>query len=201
MLYPNGTRVRPHVSSPYGPRDPNIGISSFHAGADLVGFRRIYAVAAGRVTFAGWLNDAAGNTIIIDHGKGVTSVYMHNAEHDVRTRDRVREGQQIAVMGETGNASGPCNHLEIRVRGKSTEPLGYIAARLTRNPAPAGTTTEEYPDMFIAIIRKKDWYLVTGGKACLLGAASGARDSGAPILNFVDDWAVNQLKSVVTGIK
>lgn len=60
--------------------------------------------------------------------------------------------------------------------------------------------TEE-DSMFIAIVRKKDWYLVTGGKACLLGAASGARESGAPILNFVDDWAVAQLKTVVSGIK
>lgn len=55
--------------------------------------------------------------------------------------------------------------------------------------------------MFIAIVRGKDWYLVTGGKACLLGAASGARESGAPILTFPDDWSVKQLQSIVAGIK
>lgn len=70
-------------------------------------------------------------------------------------------------------------------------------------PVPASSTipNNQEESMFIAIVRKKDWYLVSGGKACLLGAASGARESGAPILNFVDDWAVNQLKKITTGIK
>ena len=89
------------------------------------------------------------------------------------------------------------------------EPWHYDIPDIFRTPpaAPAGGNSKpliipsEEDSMFIAIIKKKDWYLVTGGKACLLGAASGARDSGAPILNFVDDWAVNQLKKIVTGIK
>lgn len=69
-------------------------------------------------------------------------------------------------------------------------------------PAVGGVTIPGKEDsMFIAIVKKKDWYLVTGGKACLLGSGSGARESGAPILNFVDDWAVKQLKAVVSGIK
>lgn len=89
------------------------------------------------------------------------------------------------------------------------EPWHYDIPDIFRTPpaAPTGggntpiTIPSEEDSMFIAIIRKKDWYLVVGGKACLLGAASGARASGAPILHFVDDWAVNQLKTVVTGIK
>lgn len=194
MLYPNGTTTRPRVSSPYGPRDPRIGVSSFHAGVDLIGYAVIHAVASGVVTFAGRMNSAAGNTVVIDHGAGVTSVYMHNASHKVTRGQRVTEGQPIAVMGDTGNASGPCNHLEIRAHGKHTEPLTYIAARLTSTP-----TQED--SMFIAIVRKKDWYLVVGGRACLLGAASDARNSGAPILYFPDDWAVNELAKIVTGIK
>lgn len=142
MLYPNGTTTRPTVSSPYGPRDPSIGVSGWHNGADLIGFATIQAVAAGLVTFAGWLNDAAGYTVVIDHGGGVSSIYMHNAAHHVRRGQRVTEGQRIARMGMTGNASGLCNHLEIRVHGKSTEPLGYIAKRLT-NPKPATTPRDE----------------------------------------------------------
>lgn len=142
MLYPNGTTRRPAVSSPFGPRDG--GAFSFHYGADLIGFRTIRAVAAGRVTFAGWMNNAAGYTVAIDHGGGVTSVYMHNASHHVRRGEHVTEGQPIAVMGDSGNATGPCNHLEIRVRGRSVEPLGYIAAQLTA-PAPTGNPTSPNP--------------------------------------------------------
>jgi hypothetical protein len=166
MLYPNGTTSRPRVSSPYGPRDSSIGISSFHAGADLIGFGTIHAIAAGRVTFAGWMNNAAGRTVIIDHGNGITSVYMHNDTHRVRRGDRVTEGQPIATMGDTGNASGPCNHLEIRIRGKRTEPLAYIAARLPRTPAPTSapttTPTKEEEEMPIIIVQRKNSQLAKG---------------------------------------
>lgn len=166
MLYPNGTDRRPKVSSPYGRRDPRIGVSSFHAGADLIGFSTVHAVAAGRVTFAGRMNNAAGNTIVIDHGNGVTSVYMHNRSHKVRRGQRVTEGQPIAVMGSTGNASGTCNHLEIRVHGKSTSPLGYISRHLT--------TTNEGEEMLQNIKgkagkRSGGTWLLAGGKAVFLG--------------------------------
>lgn len=78
--------------------------------------------------------------------------------------------------------------------------VGTIGGTPTTTCAGSATTGSEYPDMFIAIVRNKDWYLVVGGKACLLGKASGARESGAPILNFPDEWAVTQLKKIVTGI-
>lgn len=90
------------------------------------------------------------------------------------------------------------------------EPWHYDVPDIFRTPpaaAPAGGNSKpviipsEEDSMFIAIIKKKDWYLVIGKEACLLGAASGARGSGAPILKFDDDWAVNQLKTIVAGIK
>lgn len=169
MLYPNRSTTRPRVSSPFG-RRPGVGAFPFHYGADLIGFRTIHAVAAGRVTFAGWLNDAAGYTVIIDHGGGVTSLYMHNARHHVSRYDLITEGEHIADMGATGNASGNCNHLEIRVRGVSVEPLAYIAARLTRNGS-ATTTTKQEEEMPIAILERtnsqltKSLYDVRTGKA------------------------------------
>lgn len=136
MLFPNGSPIQPNVSSPFGPRKG--GAFSVHYGADLTGFTTIRAVAPGKVTFAGWMNAAAGNTIIIDHGNGVSSVYMHNASHKVSRGARVSEGDPIATMGATGNASGPCCHLEIRINGTSVDPLPYIATRVTR---PAGAST------------------------------------------------------------
>lgn len=174
MLYPNGTRSRPRVSSPYGPRDSRVGVSSFHAGADLIGYDIIHAVSAGVVTFAGWMNGAAGNAIVIDHGNGVTSVYMHNASHKVKRGQHVTEGQAIAVMGSTGNATGDCNHLEIRIHGKSTEPLAYIAARLPK-PTTTSTTNTTGDDEMIQNIggkagkRSGGTYLFKDGKATFLG--------------------------------
>lgn len=182
MLYPDGTTKRPRVSSPYGPRDPRIGVSSIHAGADLIGFSTIHAVAAGVVTFAGWMNSAAGNTIVIDHGNGVTSVYMHNALHHVRRGQRVCEGKAIADMGATGNASGKCNHLEIRVHGKHTEPLTYIAARLT--------TTTNTGDEMIQNIKGKagkrsgGTWLLANGTATFLGHDPASK------LPYLDDEAI-----------
>lgn len=140
MLYPDGSPNRPNVSSPFGPRKG--GAFSIHYGADLTGFTTIRAVTAGKVTFAGWMNAAAGNTIIIDHGNGVSSVYMHNASHQVSRGDDVAEGTPIAAMGATGNATGRCCHLEIRIKGTSVDPLPYIAARITR---PTGSATASQP--------------------------------------------------------
>lgn len=145
MRYSNGSTTPPKVSSPFGIRDPSIGISSQHNGADCVGFTKVHAIAAGRVTYAGWMNDAAGYTVVIDHGAGVTSLYMHNKSHTVAKGDRVTEGQQIAVMGMTGNASGPCNHLEIRLQGRSIDPMPYIAARLP-GAAAGGSQTPNTPN-------------------------------------------------------
>lgn len=159
MLWPNGSAVRPRISSPYGPRKG--GVSSFHAGADLTGFTAVRAVASGVVTFAGWMNDAAGNVVVIDHGAGVTSVYMHNKSHQVRRGERVTLGDQVAIMGSTGNATGNCCHLEIRVHGKSTDPIPYITARIA-GTAGGATTSPEEDDMPIIIVQRKNSKLAKG---------------------------------------
>lgn len=168
MLYPNGSTRRPEVSSPYGRRDPKIGVSSFHAGADLIGFDTVHAVADGKVTFAGYMNRAAGNTIVIDHGHGVTTIYMHNRAHKVRAGKRVTAGQPIAVMGSSGNATGLCSHFEVRVKGRHVDPLAYVASTI-----PTTTTTGE-EDMLQNIKgkagkRSGGTWLFKDGKATFLG--------------------------------
>lgn len=202
MLYPDGTTTRPKVSSPFGPRDPSIGISSLHAGADLIGFTTIRAIADGIVTRSGWMNNAAGNTVTIDHGDGLTSIYMHNAGHHVLRGDRVHEGQALAVMGDSGNASGKCLHLEIRVNGRSIEPLGYIAARLTK-PALAGLTPQE-ETMLLNIKGKKGErrggvYLVQNGKATFIGARSSLRPGRIPM--FTNETEIKRLQSQISGLR
>lgn len=205
MRYPDGTTKPPAVSSPFGPRTG--GAFSFHYGADLVGFSRIHAVADGKVTFAGWMNSAAGYTIVVDHGGGITSLYMHNAAHHVARGDRVSEGQQIATMGRSGNATGNCNHLEIRVNGRSVEPLSYIAARLSRTGAvttapsktttPSKTNTQE--EIMIVNIqgtagkRNGGAYYIANGAATYLGATV----KGLPTLNSAQ---ADRLATRVSGI-
>lgn len=193
MLYPNGATAPPRVSSPFGPRSG--GAFSFHYGADLIGFTTIRSIAPGLVTFAGLLNNSAGYTVIIDHGDGITSLYMHNHSHHVRLGDRVTEGQPIAVMGDSGNATGDCNHLEIRRHGTSIEPLSYIAARLTATPA---TTTKEKEEMIVNIqgkagVRNGGAYYIEGGKATFIGGTV----AGAPTLDFEQG---SRLAKRVSGI-
>lgn len=144
MLWPNGTTTRPRVSSPFGPR-PNVGAFSFHYGTDLTGYSTVRAAGAGKVTFAGWMNNAAGNTVLIDHGGGVTEVHMHLASFAVRRGDRVDPGDPLGPMGRTGNASGNCDHFEIRINGKSVDPMAYTAARVTGTPA-GGSTIDPSPE-------------------------------------------------------
>ncbi|QYW07176.1 endolysin [Microbacterium phage Jannah] len=135
-MYPHGAKTPPKVSSPFGPRDPRVGISSQHNGADLIGFEDVHAVEAGTVTSAGWMNNAAGITVVIDHGGGITSLYMHLERVSVSRGARVAEGAKIGEVGSTGNATGDCLHYEIRLNGRSIEPMGWTAARINAG-APA----------------------------------------------------------------
>lgn len=149
MLWPNGTTTRPRVSSPFGPR-PNVGAFSFHYGTDLIGYSTVRAAGAGKVTFAGWMNSAAGNTVLIDHGGGVTEVHMHLASFSVERGVRVTPGSPLGRMGRTGNASGNCDHFEIRINGTSVDPMTYTAAQVAGTPAGGGSSTPspEEDDMF-----------------------------------------------------
>jgi murein DD-endopeptidase MepM/ murein hydrolase activator NlpD len=99
-----------------------------HNGMDLAnpegGF--IYAAGNGRVMFADYRN-GFGNTLEIDHGRGVHTFYAHLSEIDANLRegDQVREGQPVARMGMTGNATGVHLHYEVRVDGLLVDPLHY----------------------------------------------------------------------------
>lgn len=148
MLWPNGTTSRPSVSSAFGPR-PNVGAFSFHYGSDLVGYSTVRAAGAGKVTFAGWMNAAAGNTVVIDLGGGVTEVHMHLGSFAVSRGDWVNPAHALGRMGKTGNASGNCDHFEIRINGKSVDPMAYTAARINGTPSGSGgTQVPEEDDMF-----------------------------------------------------
>jgi len=83
------------------------------------------AARSGKVIFAGRLGDY-GNMIVVKHAGNLRSVYAHVRVFLVRQGSFVERGQRIAEVGETGNASGPHLHFEIRERDEAVDPLRYL---------------------------------------------------------------------------
>ena len=67
-----------------------------------------------------------GNTVVVDHGDGLTTLYAHNSELLVRPGDTVTAGQRIARVGHTGNATTDHCHFEVRRGDAPVDPLRYV---------------------------------------------------------------------------
>jgi murein DD-endopeptidase MepM/ murein hydrolase activator NlpD len=85
----------------------------------------IEAPAAGRVISAGW-EQGYGNTLEIDHGYGITTRYAHASRILVHKGERVQRGQRVALVGNSGLATGPHLHYEVHVNGRPVNPLRYV---------------------------------------------------------------------------
>ena len=85
----------------------------------------IEAPAAGVVTDAGW-ETGYGNTITINHGFGIVTKFAHASKLLVKTGQRVSRGQRIALVGNSGLATGPHLHYEVHVNGRPVNPLKYV---------------------------------------------------------------------------
>lgn len=125
------------ITSPYGWRicpfhgrelHPGIDVGRPQAGGDWpTSQRSIVAVASGTVISAGY-RGGYGNTVILDHGNGVTTLYAHQANGGIRVSSgqQVERGQRIGTVGSTGNSTGPHLHFEVRVNGSPRNPMGYF---------------------------------------------------------------------------
>jgi murein DD-endopeptidase MepM/ murein hydrolase activator NlpD len=100
----------------------------FHEGIDISGDRGtpIMAADAGIVMFSGRGPDGYGNTVILDHGNGLLTLYAHNERNVVRPGERIRRGQIVALMGDTGRASGTHVHFEVHLHGRLVDPLRWL---------------------------------------------------------------------------
>ena len=98
-----------------------------HLGVDLKASisTPVYAVNNGRAVFIESLPDY-GNTIIIDHGLGIYSLYLHLAEFKVAIDQMVEQGDLIGLSGDTGYSISPHLHFSIKVRGAALDPLRFI---------------------------------------------------------------------------
>ena len=108
--------------------NPITGKRAFHAGIDIGGpmYTKIYAPIDGKVLFSG-RRGGYGNMVILDHGQGVTSRYAHNSKLLVKVGQQVKKGDKIALMGSTGQSTGPHLHYEIRIDGIAIDPLKYLS--------------------------------------------------------------------------
>lgn len=111
------------ISSRFGSR-----WGSFHYGLDLAADQGIVvtAAASGLVTEADWKNNAYGYAVMIDHGNAMETLYGHCSELLVEEGQQVRAGDAIALVGSTGNSTGPHVHFEVRINGECQDPLDYL---------------------------------------------------------------------------
>jgi len=85
----------------------------------------VVAAQAGTVTLAGWKN-GYGQTVIIDHGSGVQTLYAHQSRLLVRQGQQVAQGQQLGTVGATGNVTAAHLHYEVHVSGVPRNPLPWL---------------------------------------------------------------------------
>ena len=99
----------------------------FHSGIDIGADygEPIHAAQSGTVISAGWV-DGYGNTVMINHGGGVVSLYGHNQSLAVSAGQSVSQGQVIAYCGSTGNSTGPHCHFEVLVNDEPVDPQTYL---------------------------------------------------------------------------
>ncbi len=119
--------IRGTLTSGYGYRsDPFTGVRSFHQGQDIAAPKgtAVLAAANGTVITSRYQN-SYGNVIMIDHGGGIATVYAHNSALLVSEGTKVTKGQTIARVGSTGYSTGNHLHFEVRVNGKTVNPMGY----------------------------------------------------------------------------
>ena len=118
----------PFVTDVYGKSRRTGGTTLSHKGTD---FRaptgtEIYAMNSGEVVFSRPLRNY-GNTIVIDHGLGLQTIYMHLSRFDVKEGDVVEKRQTIGRSGDTGYTFGAHLHLSIRINGISIDPMKFMS--------------------------------------------------------------------------
>ena len=116
------------ITSPFGYRIGLEQYGTFHTGTDLgvPSGTPVRAAAAGRVmNLTGWYQQGYGWGVFIDHGNGVVTVYGHNSALTVSPGQYVQQGDVIALSGQTGWATGPHVHYEVRINGQYVNPELY----------------------------------------------------------------------------
>ena len=116
------------ISDDYGYRThPILGIQKFHSGVDMAApsGSSILAAADGTVVAATY-NATMGNYVMIDHGNGLYTIYMHASALYVSSGQSVSAGSTIAAVGSTGRSTGAHLHFSVRQNGSYVSPWNYL---------------------------------------------------------------------------
>lgn len=128
---PSVVPVKGWVTSHFGYRlDPFTGRRALHRGMDIVARpgAPVYAPADGVVTFGG-PNGSFGNTVMIFHGYGISTLYAHLDGANVRPGQKIKRGEVIASVGNTGRSTATHLHYEVIVHGVPVDPRKYVLDR------------------------------------------------------------------------
>lgn len=114
--------INGNVTSYYGPR-----WGRMHTGIDIDGYtgQPIVAVKEGTVILASYYS-GYGNTVIVDHGGGYSTLYAHMSQLGASNGESVDQGSIIGYVGCTGSCTGDHLHFEVRVNGEPTDPMRYL---------------------------------------------------------------------------
>ncbi|MEX2015438.1 MAG: M23 family metallopeptidase [Candidatus Hydrogenedentales bacterium] len=116
------------LTSEFGPREhPITGRMHEHRGIDLAARSGtpIYPLRPGTVVTSGW-RGGYGNVVVVRHDDGVETLYGHNAENLVKAGDRVDGSTPMALVGSTGQATGPHLHFEVRRENEALNPIPFL---------------------------------------------------------------------------
>jgi len=115
------------INSRFGPRNGRL-----HAGIDIgsLHYQEVVAAADAEVIYANDTKGPLGKAVVLEHGRGMRTVYAHLSIIIARERDTIRQGQAIGGVGETGRATGPHLHFEVRRNGAPVNPEEYLPATI-----------------------------------------------------------------------
>ena len=118
--------IRGKITSRFGRRG-----SRMHDGIDISAKEGtpVRAASSGTVVYSDQRLSGYGKLVIIRHGKNLFTVYAHNRRNLVKKGARVKRGDTIARVGQTGRANGPHLHFEVRHGGTAVDPLSYLPRR------------------------------------------------------------------------
>jgi murein DD-endopeptidase MepM/ murein hydrolase activator NlpD len=125
---PSGWPVKGWLTSGFGVRlDPFLGKRKMHEGLDIAARTGtpVYATADGIVSSIR-TEPGYGKVVTVDHGYGYRTVYGHNSKYSVKVGQRVRRGDLIASVGNTGRSTGSHVHYEVRLNGVPVNPRKYL---------------------------------------------------------------------------
>lgn len=117
------------ITSGFGYRiHPITNTRRFHSGTDFAADYDTPVLASnyGKVVYAGWLS-GFGNTVVLSHAEGVYTLYGHNNKLNVQEGEIVQQGDVIALVGSTGDSTGPHCHFSMWINDELVDPVAHLA--------------------------------------------------------------------------